>query len=122
MLIVNETKGFAISSDAEMRDTAEGRRKGLMGSERMDVVLKVAWESRLFSMIHMFGMGYPIDVIWADRDMVAVDVRRSVQPSRLARPGTWRMYAPKAPAKYVVEIGKGDVKDTKEGDRLRFNP
>jgi uncharacterized protein len=118
--IVNETRGFTISADAQVRDTAEGRRKGLMGSDRKDVILAVAWNSRLLPMIHMFGMKYPIDVIWVSKGMEAVDVRRQVPLSRLAQPGSWRMYAPKKPAKYVVELGAGDMKDTQAGDRILF--
>ncbi|MFH0862590.1 MAG: DUF192 domain-containing protein [Candidatus Altiarchaeota archaeon] len=118
--IVNETRGFVISADAQMRDTPEGRRKGLMGSERMDVVLKVAWDSRILPMIHMFGMRYPIDVVWVNGRMEAVDVRRGLPPSRILRPITWRMYAPKSPAKYVIEFGKGGIKDTAVGDRISF--
>ena len=118
--IVNETRGFAISADAQMRDTAEGRRKGLMGSERMDVVLKVAWDSRMLPMIHMFGMRYPIDVVWVNGRMEAVDVRRKVPLSRLLDPRTWRMYAPRTPARYVVEVGKGDIRDTAIGDKIAF--
>jgi uncharacterized protein len=117
--IINETRGFTISADAEMRDTAEGRRKGLMGSGRKDVILAVAWESRILPTIHMFGMNYPLDVIWVNKRMEVVDVRKGIPPSKLAEPATW-MHMPKAPAKYVIEIGKGDVKDTKVGDKLAF--
>jgi uncharacterized membrane protein (UPF0127 family) len=118
--IVNETRGFTISADAQVRDTAEGRRKGLMGSGRKDVILAVAWESRMLPMIHMFGMNYPIDVMWVDKRMVAVDVRRQVPVSKLLKPSTWKMYAPSKAAKYVVEIGKGDLNGTEAGDRIRF--
>src|SRR5512137_2188051 len=107
--IINETKGFVISANAELRDTAEGRRRGLMGSARKDVVLAVGIESRILTMIHMFNMDYPIDVIWVNKDMEAVDVRRGVKQSKLTRPSTWRMHLPKAAAKYVVEIAVGEV-------------
>jgi len=120
MEIVNASRGFTISTDAQMLDTAEGRRRGLMGQDRMDVVLAVPWESRILPMIHMFKMRYPIDVIWVNRRMEAVDVRSGIRPSALSQPGTWRMYAPKAPAKYVVEIGAGDIRNTGAGDKLLF--
>jgi uncharacterized protein len=119
--IVNETKGFVISGDAQMRDTMEGRRRGLMGSERKDLILAVPGHNRLYPMIHMFGMRYPIDVVWVDREMKVVDVRRGIVPSRLSKPRTWT-HMPRAPAKYVVEIALGQVKDTEIGDRLAFRP
>jgi uncharacterized protein len=118
--IRNETRGFSISKDAELRDTAEGRRRGLMGQERMDVVLSVWFDSRILPMIHMFGMRYPIDVLWVNSRMEVVDVRRGVPVSRLSSPSTWRMYAPAKPAKHVVEIAAGQIGATSAGDKISF--
>jgi uncharacterized membrane protein (UPF0127 family) len=120
MEIVNETKGFTISAGAEVRDTAEGRRRGLMGQDPKDVVLSVWRESSWLPIIHMFGMRYPIDVVWVNEKMEAVDVRRQIPPSKLTDPRTWRMHKPSAPAKHVIEIGAGDVKNTEKGDRIKF--
>jgi uncharacterized protein len=119
--IVNQTKGFTISEDAQMRETFFGRFRGLMLSRRMDVVLATAKEGVLESTIHMMYMLYPIDVIWADKDMKVVDVKKDVPPFNPLRPRTWAMHKPAAPAKYVIEIAMGDVGATERGDKLEFS-
>jgi len=68
----------------------------------------------------MFFMRYPIDVVWADESLVVVDVRRRVKPASLHRPKTWGILRPKAPAKYVVELGVGNAGDTRLGDVISF--
>ena len=119
--ILNETRGFKISRDATMRDTFLGRFRGLMLSGRKDIVLAVEQEGILESTIHMMWMLYPIDVIWADKDMTVVDVQLDIPPFNPVKSGTWRMYKPRAAAKYVIEVAEGDVKDTRQGDKIRFN-
>ncbi len=119
MRIVNVSRGVCLAEDADMRDTADGRRKGLMDSPKADIVLDVGGDSRIRSMIHMFHMRYPIDVIWVSESMEAVDVRRGVVVSSIWDPRTW-FSTPKRPARYVVELGRGGVGDTKEGDNISF--
>jgi len=118
--IVDETTGQQICPEAHMRDTAEGRRKGLMDSPEADIVLDIGHDSRLMSMIHMFNMRYGIGVIWVDSSMKAVDVRRHVPPSRLAHPGSWKMHMPKKPARYVIELGATKDWTCEEGDTVVF--
>jgi uncharacterized protein len=118
--IVNETKGQKISEKAEMRDTFFSRFRGLMLSSRKDIVLAGKKDSKLDSTIHMMYMLYPIDVIWVSEAMKVVDMKKSVPPFHPLRTRTWSMSAPKAPAKYVIEISVGQVKDTEEGDKISF--
>jgi uncharacterized membrane protein (UPF0127 family) len=119
--IHNETKGHKISQKAELRDTFLGRFRGLMLSKRKDIILAGKKDSTLDSTIHMMYMLYPIDVIWANAAMEVVDIKTAVPPFNPLKPKTWKMHAPKNPAKYVIEITVGDVKDTAEGDKIRFN-
>ena len=120
MKIFNSTRKTPISDDARVRDTAKGRRQGLIDSPKMDIVLDVGRDSRILSMIHMFKMGYCIDVIWVCESMKAVDVRVAIAPSRLSDPSSWRLYMPKRPARYVIELGSGSAENTMEGDRIEF--
>lgn len=119
MEVVNETRGQTLSADAELRDTMKGRSKGLMGADKMDVILAFRFQSRFLPVIHMFGMKYPIDVVWVGKDMVVVDVKKGVEPSRIGSMSTW-FHAPRAAARYVVELGAGSAGDTRVGDVLRF--
>jgi uncharacterized membrane protein (UPF0127 family) len=120
MIVTNETRGFTISDDAEMRDTFFGRFRGLMLSPRKDIILAVERESVMESTIHMMWMLYPIDVIWLNQGMTVVDVKAKVPPFHPLKPGSWRMHGPLKPAKYVIEISRGGARNTQQGDRIRF--
>ena len=118
--IRNNSKGFVISSDAQLRDSFWGRFRGLMLSRRKDIVLAVAKEGVLSSTIHMMFMLYSIDVVWVSSDMRVVDVRQNVPPFNPLNAHSWGMHKPDSAAKYVVEIADGDIGQTQKGDVLEF--
>ncbi len=113
MDVVNETRGFTIC-EAEYRSSFWGRFRGLMLSHGKNVVLAGRRDSIVDATIHMMFMLHPIDVVWVNSDMEVVDVRRNVKPS------WWRLHRPSAPAKYVVEVGLGDINGTVPGDKIAF--
>lgn len=63
--------------------------------------------------IHMFFVFFPIAAVWLDNDGRVVD-------ARLARP--WRpFYAPRQPARYLIEAGPALLDRVRAGDRLQFD-
>lgn len=94
--------------------------RGLLFSKPADIVLVSPKEDIKYTSIHMFFMSYPIDVVWINSENKVVDVTKRVQPSSLHKPGTWRIYRPRKPAKYVLELGAGDAKDTTVDDVMEF--
>jgi len=62
--------------------------------------------------IHMLFVFFPIGVVWLDGDQCVVDVRRA----RPFRP----FYAPRAPAKDILEGPPSLLERVRVGDRLRF--
>lgn len=68
----------------------------------------------------MLFMGYPIDVLWLDSGRTVVDVFFGAPPVHVFKPATWRVYRPKKPAKYVIELGKGSIGRTEPGDLIDF--
>ncbi len=120
MRIINETNGNLVSQGAQVRDSFFGRFKGLILAQRKDIVLKSKKEGIKESSIHMCGMLYPLDVIWLDSHMEVIDVREDVKPFSLIRPKTWRIYSPRVPAMYVIELGTGVLGDVSVGDVLKF--
>lgn len=66
--------------------------------------------SRTEAAIHMLGVGFPLGVVWLAPDGTVVDLV-------LARP--WRLhYAPRAPARYVLEGAPALLDMIQIGDRL----
>lgn len=120
MKVYNKTRRLVLSEDACRADSFFERFKGLMFSGPSDMVLVSPRESIRESSIHMFFMRYPIDVLWVDGRGRVVDALEKVAPSSLFKPWTWRIYRPVKPAKYVIELGKGDLSETKNSDEIRF--
>jgi uncharacterized membrane protein (UPF0127 family) len=120
MRVLNKTRGKELSSSAGLRDSFLGRLRGLMLQDRKDIVIKVPFEGIMESTIHMVFMRYPIDVVWVNSRMEVVGVRKNVKPLNPFKPGTWKTYSPHKPAKYVVELGEGNLEGTKPGDVIEF--
>ncbi len=104
-----------ISGDVRLAKSIFARTKGLMLSKPDDLVLISPKEDISSSSIHMCFMRIPIDVIWLDSQKRVVDIRKNIPPNRL------RIYRPKKPAKYVVELGIGKIGNSEIGDIIEFS-
>ncbi len=120
MKVKNTTKKAELSEQAHYKDSFLGRFRGLMLTKKSDAVLAAEKEGVLETTIHMMNMRYPIDVVWVGEDMKVKDVAKNVRPFNILKPSTWRTYKPKAPAKYVVELGRNTAQDTEVGDTIEF--
>lgn len=58
----------------------------------------------------MFGMRFPIDILYLDSDMRIVDIKHNVRPMGIS-PRSWRILYPAKPVKYVLETSAGFSKD-----------
>ncbi|HEX54919.1 MAG: DUF192 domain-containing protein [Candidatus Altiarchaeales archaeon] len=120
MMIVNETRGFVISENSGIANSLFSRLKGLMLSERRDLVLVSPREGIRESSIHMLFMRFPIDVIWLNSDMRVVDLKSKIPPFNPFAMRTWRIYRPRKPARYVIELGGGNLGETRINDKVKF--
>ena len=88
--------------------TFRARLLGLGRLSRLDLPEQHALLLRPCSMLHTFGMWFPIDVVFADRDGKALRVIRDVAPRRMLRcPG----------AAMALESHAGEVAVFLEGGR-----
>jgi uncharacterized membrane protein (UPF0127 family) len=81
--------------------------RGLLGRARL-----APGEGMLFEpagSIHMFFMGFAIDAIFCDRELVVIDVERELRP--------WRV-AGRRGAKIVIELAAGAASGVESGDQL----
>jgi len=120
MRIVNETKNAVISDNSEIAYSLLSRARGLMLSKPKDLVLVSPREGIISSTIHMLLMRFSIDVIWLDSENRVVDLRRDVKPFNPFKPETWKTYRPRDPARYVIELGAGEIGETEIEDEIRF--
>jgi len=92
------------------------RLRGLMFKKKLNdteaILIDEGQNSRLNTAIHMFFMNFDIAAIWIDQQQNVVDCQ-------LAR--KWRpYYAPRNPARYILEANPNQLTNFHIGDRLEF--
>lgn len=110
--VVNRTREIQLAHSIEVADDAPTRRKGLLGRTNL-----VAGEGLWIvpcEAIHTFGMKFPIDLVFLDRNMVVKKVRHDVAPGRLSICLS---------AHSVLELAAGSIRltGTLPGDSLEFS-
>ncbi len=98
-----------VLAGAEVVDGLAGRTKGLLGQTGYEGAMVLP---RTRS-VHTFGMKFPIDVAFCDKEMVVIGVTR-LQP--------WRMAVPRRGGRSVIEAEAGAFErwGLKVGDRLEL--
>ena len=113
-MVKNLTSGKIILSRVDWCKGFSSRLRGLMFRRALGddegLVLDEKVESVLATAIHMLFVFFPIAAIWLDDDLRVVD-------KTLARP--FRLYyAPRRPARYVLEGPPALLEQVAVGDRL----
>ena len=78
----NQTRNTVLAETADLADTSEKRRTGLLKHERLgpgEGLWIVPCES-----VHTFFMKFPIDLVYLDKRRKVRKVRNAVQPWRLS--------------------------------------
>jgi len=104
--------GEELSSDVEVADKIFRRVKGLLGRNKFRKGESL-WIKPCNS-IHTFGMRFPIDVLFMDRENIVVSVSAGLTPYRLSR-----LFFRAAS---VLELPAGTLAatDTRVGDRIEI--
>lgn len=113
LTISNLTRRSVLASFVEVADHGVKRSKGLLGRDSLAVgegLWIVPCEA-----VHTFGMRFPIDLVYVDRNKRVKKVLSGVPP--------WRVSACLS-AHSVVELASGTVRttQTEPGDILNFSP
>jgi len=101
-LLKIKNKNFLV----EVADTWWKRTKGLMFRKKLPPMhgLLLEFPKPGRHGIWMPFMKFPLDLIFLNERMDVIDIKMNVPPVSLFRPKTWKIYKPKKPAKYVLEI------------------
>ena len=110
--ISNLSRQSVLASCAEVADEGAKRRKGLLG--RREFRAGEGLWIRPCEAVHTFGMQFPIDLVYLDRDLRVKKVRSGMLPWRLSACLT---------AHSVLELPSGTVRETrtKPGDKIEFS-
>ena len=116
IVVHNLTKPIPQPAKVGFCDSFLCRLRGLMFRARLDpadgLLLVERKDSRVDTSIHMFFVPFDIAAIWINSDMKVVDkvVAKSWRP----------FYAPKAEARYTLEIHPERFGDYEIGDQVEF--
>ena len=110
--IFNLTRQTVLANSLEVADSGPKRNKGLLGRDRLargEGLWIIPCEA-----VHTFGMRFPIDLVYLDREKRIRKLRREVPP--------WRLSACLF-AHSVIELPAGTIRDTQTqlGDTLEFS-
>jgi hypothetical protein len=112
LLATNITRHTVLADRLEVADSSAKRNKGLLGRKALPVGQGL-WITPCES-VHTFGMQFPIDLVYLDRQHRIRKVRSNVGP--------WRISACLS-AHSVIELPSGTVRETqsKAGDCVEFS-
>ncbi len=112
MRVLNLTRQIVLASRAEVADTGEKRRKGLLGRTAL-VPGEGLWILPCEA-VHTFGMRFVIDLVYLDRKLRVKKIKCNVPPWRLSACLT---------AHSILELAAGSIRatQTRPGDQLEFS-
>ncbi|MFP4403747.1 MAG: DUF192 domain-containing protein [Candidatus Woesearchaeota archaeon] len=110
MKIINKTKNYIISNNCIKYNSILLKAIGLMFSKKKDLLFFFKKEQII--PLHMFFVFFTIDVLFVDKNYKIVEIKKNFKP--------FSYYKPKNPAKYIIEISKKKLKNTKINDLLEF--
>ena len=111
MRVTNITKGTILAERADVADTSEKRRKGLLKHTSLPKG-EGLWISRCEA-VHSFWMKFAIDILYLNKKKKVLKVRHNMVPWRLS--GCLTAYS-------VLELPAGTALETQtsKGDQLEF--
>jgi uncharacterized membrane protein (UPF0127 family) len=83
MKVINTANNNELADNLVLADTFLGRMRGLLGRDAL-VRGEGLWIKPCKG-VHTFGMRFPIDVVFLDRQLRVIAVTRSLPPNRLTR-------------------------------------
>jgi uncharacterized membrane protein (UPF0127 family) len=112
-VVRNLTRGTTLASEVQLADTPNARRVGLLKHDKL-APGQGLWIYPTQG-IHTFGMRFPIDVLFIDRQMRVKRIYHKLAPFRLTSL-VWS-------AQSVLELPSGSLADTKTavGDELQIS-
>lgn len=112
MHVFNQTRKTSLMTHGRLADTFWLRLRGLLGAEPLqkgEGLILVGEKS-----IHTFFMGFPLDVIYVDKNYKVIRVDQNMVPYRVGPFVRQAAYILEAP------VGTVTATATQAGDQLRF--
>jgi len=111
MVLVNATKKTTVSDKCHFADTVLKRMVGLLNRRRFENGEGLLLD-RCYG-IHTFGMRFPIDVLFLDKDLHVIRAVKALPPFRTC-------VVKKSVYVLEVPVGALDASHTEEGDQIQI--
>ena len=122
-MITNKTRGTVLCKTYELAQSPWQKTRGLMFRDTLPENHGMLFKfTRTTSAgMWMFGMRFPIDILFLDSSKRVLRVIENARPLGLSW-RTWRLYSSPYPASYALEIPSGKVgkTNTRVRDTLEF--
>ena len=106
--LINLTQKTLLAKKVRYCNQFWSRLRGLLGTKQLGPE-ETCWIIPC-NTIHTFGMRYPIDVYFLNRENKVIAIKKNLKPSRIS-PLYWKTYS-------VLEFKSGSPRSCKVGDRL----
>ena len=112
MLIKNATKKTVISNNAKICKNIFSKSLGLIFSKSKSLIF--VFKKEKIVPLHMFFVFFSIDVLFLDKNKIVVEKKENFRP--------FSFYNPKNKSKFVIELPKGTIKNSKTEivDKIEF--
>ncbi len=112
MKVIDEITGKSVADNLMTAKTVLARMKGLLGRDSLSIGEGLLIQPCMG--IHTFGMKFPLDIVFLDREDKVVAVKQNMPPNRMSR-----IYFTSAS---VLELPAGTLGSLRmvKGDRLVF--
>ena len=114
MYVKNLTNDKILQKETKFCSTILSRFKGLMFSRKQNIALIFKFNKETLIALHMMLVFYPIDILFLDKNKIAVDLKENFRP--------FTFYTSKKKAIYAIELPQGTIRKTKTkaGDKIKF--
>lgn len=108
----NNRTGVLLAKEVKVPTNMIGRAIGLLGSQKLSEGSGLLLNP--CTMVHMFFMTYPIDVVFCNDKLEVIKINHNLKPWRCSS------YVPRARFALELADGAAEKADIKIGDKLNF--
>ena len=112
-MIKNQTRKTILTKKYKVCKNVFSKSLGLMLSIKPKTLIFIFKKEKI-NPLHMFFVFYPIDVVFLDKNKIVVEIKENFEP--------FKFYTPSKKSKYVIELPKGSIKNSKTeiNDKIIF--
>ena len=112
-MIKNLTRKTIIAEKYKLCEGIFSKTLGLMFSTKPKTLIFIFKKEKI-NPLHMLFVFYPIDILFLGKNKIVVEIKENFKP--------FSLYTPKKKSKYIIELPKDSIKNSKTeiGDKIYF--